>query len=123
MRIAPYGNRCQGPADFVGWVSPLSVIQHDMAEIGGKVHSIASDYAAQIPAMYLRKGSAVSQRFRFWLLHRVWRTSANLARLWQEQGKRNEDHDLFQPMYDWFTEGFNTKDLQEVQTLLRGMEG
>ena len=74
-------------------------------------------------AIHSRKRSAASQRYRICLLHRVRRTSASLARLWQEQGKRNEVHDLFRPKYDWFTEGFNTKDLQEVQALLRELEG
>ena len=42
----------------------------------------------------------------------------SLARLWQSQGKRNEAHKLLSEIYDWFTEGFDTKDLQEAKALL-----
>jgi predicted ATPase len=46
------------------------------------------------------------------------RTSISLAKLWQSQGKGNEAHDLLAPMYHWFTEGFDTKDLKEAKALL-----
>jgi predicted ATPase len=46
------------------------------------------------------------------------RTATSLARLWQQQGKRQEAHDLLAPVYNWFTEGFDTADLQDAQVLL-----
>ena len=46
------------------------------------------------------------------------RTSTSLARLWQSQGKRQEAYALLAPVYDWFTEGFDTKDLQDAKALL-----
>ena len=46
------------------------------------------------------------------------RAAASLARLWQQQGKRRETHDLLSEIYGWFTEGFDTKDLQEAKTLI-----
>ena len=42
----------------------------------------------------------------------------SLARLWGEQGRRAEAHDLLAPVYGWFTEGFDTPDLKEAKTLL-----
>jgi hypothetical protein len=42
----------------------------------------------------------------------------SLARLWQQQGKRQEAYDLLAPVYDWFTEGFDTADLQDAKALL-----
>ena len=42
----------------------------------------------------------------------------SLARLWQQQGKRAEAYDLLAPIYGWFTEGFDTADLQEAKALL-----
>ena len=42
----------------------------------------------------------------------------SLSRLWQSQGKRKEAHKLLSEIYHWFTEGFETKDLQEAKTLL-----
>jgi predicted ATPase len=46
------------------------------------------------------------------------RAAMSLARLWQKQGKRAEAHALLAPIYGWFTEGFNTADLQEAKALL-----
>ena len=46
------------------------------------------------------------------------RTATSLARLWQGQGKQEEARDLLAPVYNWFTEGFDTKDLQDAKTLL-----
>jgi len=46
------------------------------------------------------------------------RAAVSLARLWQQQGKRQEAHDLLAPVYGWFTEGFDTADLQEAKVLL-----
>jgi predicted ATPase len=54
------------------------------------------------------------QQAKMWEL----RTSISLARLWQSQGKRQDAYDLLAPVYDWFTEGFDTKDLQEAKALL-----
>jgi predicted ATPase len=45
--------------------------------------------------------------------------SANsLARLWRDQGKREEARELLAPVYGWFTEGFDTRDLKEAKGLL-----
>ena len=46
------------------------------------------------------------------------RATMSLARLWQQQGKRQEAHALLAEVYNWFTEGFDTKDLQEAKALL-----
>jgi predicted ATPase len=42
----------------------------------------------------------------------------SLSRLWQHQGKRQEAHRLLAEVYGWFTEGFDTADLQEAKGLL-----
>ena len=46
------------------------------------------------------------------------RAATSLARLWQRQGKKAEAHKLLSEVYNWFTEGFDTKDLQEAKALL-----
>jgi predicted ATPase len=46
------------------------------------------------------------------------RAAMSLARLWQRQGKRAEAYELLVPVYGWFTEGFDTPDLQEAKALL-----
>ena len=54
------------------------------------------------------------QHAKMWEL----RTSASLARLWQSQGKRQDAYALLAPVYAWFTEGFDAKDLLDAKTLL-----
>jgi predicted ATPase/class 3 adenylate cyclase len=51
------------------------------------------------------------------------RATMSLACLWQQQGKRAEAHSMLSAVYNWFTEGFDTKDLQEAKALLDGLEG
>ena len=42
----------------------------------------------------------------------------NLARLWRDQGKVRQARELLAPLYGWFTEGFDTRDLKEAKALL-----
>jgi adenylate cyclase len=65
---------------------------------------------------YFLKAIEVAQRqqAKSWEL----RTATSLARLWQQQGKRTEAHRLLSDVYHWFTEGFDTKDLQEAKALI-----
>jgi predicted ATPase len=49
------------------------------------------------------------------------RAAMSLARLWQQQGKRAAARDLLGPIYGWFTEGFDTADLQEAKALLEAL--
>jgi len=46
------------------------------------------------------------------------RASVSLARLWQQQGKQRKTHSMLSEVYNWFTEGFDTQDLQEAKALL-----
>jgi len=54
------------------------------------------------------------QQARSWEL----RAAMSLSRLWQQQGKCTEAYDLLAPVYGWFTEGFDTADLQDAKALL-----
>jgi predicted ATPase len=49
------------------------------------------------------------------------RAAMSLARLWQQQGKRTKAYELLAPVYDWFTEGFDTVDLQEARVLVEAL--
>jgi predicted ATPase/class 3 adenylate cyclase len=51
------------------------------------------------------------------------RAAMSLSRLWQRQGKRTEAYALLAPIYGWFTEGFDTADLQDAKTLLEELAG
>jgi predicted ATPase len=57
---------------------------------------------------------ARSQHAKSWEL----RAATSLACLWQQQGKRQEAYDLLAPVYNWFTEGFDTADLKDAKALL-----
>ena len=46
------------------------------------------------------------------------RAAMSLARLWQRQDKRNEGRELLAPIYNWYTEGFDTSDLKDAEALL-----
>jgi predicted ATPase len=46
------------------------------------------------------------------------RAATSLGRLWGEQGERQKARDLLAPIYDWFTEGFDTADLKDAKALL-----
>jgi predicted ATPase len=63
-----------------------------------------------------RRALAVArqQQAKFWEL----RSAMSMARLWRDQGKRDEARDLLAPVYGWFTEGFDTLDLREAKALL-----
>jgi len=58
------------------------------------------------------------QKAKLWEL----RAATSLARLWQSRGKCREARDLLAPIYAWFTEGFDTKDLKEAKALLQELE-
>ena len=49
------------------------------------------------------------------------RAAMSLSRLWQQQGKQAEARALLAPVYGWFTEGFDTADLQEAKALLEAL--
>jgi predicted ATPase len=61
---------------------------------------------------------ARQQQAKSWEL----RAATSLARLWQQQGKRDEARALLAPIYNWFTEGFDTADLQEARALLAALK-
>ena len=65
---------------------------------------------------YFERALAVARK----QLAKSWelRAAMSMARLWRDQGKRDEARDLLAPVYGWFTEGFDTRDLKEAKELL-----
>jgi predicted ATPase len=66
---------------------------------------------------YFQRALAVArqQKAKSWEL----RASMSLARLWRDQGKVREARELLAPVYGWFIEGFDTRDLKEAKALLQ----
>jgi Adenylate and Guanylate cyclase catalytic domain len=60
---------------------------------------------------------ARQQQAKSWEL----RAAMSMARLWRDQGKRTDARDLLAPVYGWFSEGFDTRDLKEAKALLEGL--
>jgi predicted ATPase len=69
-------------------------------------------YAAQVAA-------AVVPVIRFTRMYR--RAADSRITLWRQQGKRYKAHSMLAELYGWFTEGFDTKDLQEAKALLHDL--
>jgi len=68
-------------------------------------------------SLYQALAIARHQQAKSWEL----RAAMSLARLWQQQGKRTEAYALLAPVYGWFTEGFDTADLQEARELVEAL--
>jgi predicted ATPase len=88
-----------------------------------EIHRIAGEIALMSPAadtakaeVYFERAHAVArqQQAKSWEL----RAAMSMARLWRDQGKRDEACDLLAPVYGWFTEGHDTRDLTEAKALL-----
>ena len=65
---------------------------------------------------YLEQALTVARRqqAKSWEL----RAAMSMARLWRDQGKPQQARELLAPVYGWFTEGFDTRDLKEAKALL-----
>ena len=88
-----------------------------------EVHHTAGEIALMSPERDAAKAEACferalavarAQQAKSWEL----RASMSMARLWRDQGKRDEARELLAPVYDWFTEGFDTLDLKQAKALL-----
>ena len=78
-----------------------------------------SDASQAEPCFHKALSVARHQHAKSWEL----RAATSLARLWQSQAKRQDAYDLLAPIYGWFTEGFDTADLQEAKGLLEELSG
>jgi predicted ATPase len=88
-----------------------------------EVHRIAGEIALMSPDRDEAKGEACfdralavarTQQAKSWEL----RAAMSMARLWRDQGKRDEARELLAPVYGWFSEGFDTLDLKQAKALL-----
>jgi predicted ATPase len=91
-------------------------IEAELHRLRGELQlALAESDRSEVKASFGRAlAVAGEQRARFWEL----RAATSLARLWRDQRRPNEAHDLLAPIYGWFTEGFDTLDLIEAKTLI-----
>ena len=84
--------------------------------IAGEISLLSPKRDAAKAEGYFGRALAVSrqQQAKSWEL----RAAMSLARLWRAQGKVQQARELLAPVYGWFTEGFDTRDLKEAKTLL-----
>ena len=86
----------------------------ELVRIKGVLLAALSDIAAAEQALHRAIDNARESRTRSLELRAV----TSLARLWHDQGKRQEARNLLAPIYNWFTEGFDTVDLKGAKALL-----
>jgi len=88
----------------------------ELSRLMGALHLAHSPMAQVEAESHMRHALDVAHRQHAKSLEL--RTATSLSRLWQQQGKRAEAHELLAPIYGWFTEGFGTADLQDARALL-----
>jgi len=88
----------------------------EIVRVAGEIAVTATELDVPKAQAYFQRalGVARAQQAKSWEL----RVAMSMARLWRDQGKRDEAHDLLAPVYGWFTEGFDTLDLKEARALL-----
>jgi predicted ATPase len=93
-----------------------------------EVNRVAGQMALKLPKpdaakaeKHFKRALAVArqQQAKSWEL----RAAMSLARLWRDQGETVEARELLAPVYGWFTEGFDTRDLKEAKALLDVLAG
>jgi predicted ATPase len=88
----------------------------EVNRIAGKIAVLSPQPDATKAQSYFERALAVArqQQAKSWEL----RAAMSLARLWRSQGKLQQARELLAPIYSWFTEGFDTRDLKEAKALL-----
>jgi predicted ATPase len=88
----------------------------DLHRIAGEVALKSPEPDAAKAEAYFERALAVARQQQAKSLEL--RAAMSMARLWRDQGKRQQARELLAPVYGWFTEGFDTLDLKEAKALL-----
>ena len=88
----------------------------EVNRIAGEIVLLSLEPDAAKAEAHFERALAIArgQKAKSWEL----RAATSMARLWRDQGRRDEARDLLAPIYNWFTEGFDTRDLKEAKVLL-----
>jgi predicted ATPase len=108
--------RCVGEAMTAIETTRERWCEAEVNRITGEIALMSPEPDAAKAQAYFERALAVAraQQAKSWEL----RAAMSMARLWRDQGKRDEARDLLTPVYGWFTEGFDTLDLKEARALL-----
>jgi predicted ATPase len=113
--------RCIGEAIVAVEITKQTMYEADIKRTAGEIALMPPDLDAAKAEAYFQRALEISraQQARSWEL----RAAMSMARLWRDQGKRQEARDLLAPVYGWFIEGFDTLDLKAAKTLLEELAG
>jgi predicted ATPase len=108
--------RCIDEATTAVQTSNQRWCEAETNRIAGEISLLSPEPDAAKAEMYFERALAVArqQQAKFWEL----RAAMSLARLWRDQGKVQQARELLAPVYGWFTEGFDTRDLKEAKARL-----
>ena len=108
--------RCMGEAMMVMETTKERWFEAEANRITGQIVLQSPEPDAAKAEVYFERALAVArqQQAKSWEL----RAAMSLARLWRDQGKVQQARELLAPVYGWFTEGFDTRDLKEAKALL-----
>ena len=108
--------RCIGEAMTAAETTKGKWCEAEFHRTAGEITLMSPEPDAAKAQAYFERALAVAraQQAKSWEL----RAAMSLARLWRDQGKLDEAHDLLAPIYGWFTEGFDTLDLREAKAFL-----
>jgi class 3 adenylate cyclase/predicted ATPase len=108
--------RCIGEAMTAVETTKERLWEAEVNRMAGEIALKSPEQYAEKAREYFERALAVArkQQAKSWEL----RAAMSMARLWRDQGKRDEARELLAPVYGWFTEGFDTLDLKEAKGLL-----
>jgi predicted ATPase len=111
--------RCIGEAMTAIETTGERWFEAEVNRIAGEIALRSPEPNAAKAKAYFERALAVArqQQAKSWEL----RAAMSMARLWRDQGKREEARELLAPVYGWFTEGFDTRDLKEAKALLSAL--
>ena len=109
--------RCIGEAMTAVETTKEKWCEAEVHRVAGEIALLSQEPDTAKTEAYFERALSVArqQQAKSWEL----RAAMSMARLWRDQGKRDEARDLLAPVYGWFTEGFDTLDLKDAKALLR----
>jgi predicted ATPase len=108
--------RCIGEATIAVETTNERWLEAEVYRVAGEIALMSPQRGTVKAEAYFERALSVArhQQAKSWEL----RAAMSMARLWRDQGKRDEARDLLAPVYGWFTQGFDTLDLKEAKVLL-----